>query len=627
MGRFSKGGYVERVLKVDLTRRETEVVSLDEALIEKYMGGEGLASRLLYDMVPPETDALGPENPILIFTGPLTGTRAPGGNLTAVVSVSPVTGGIGGSESQGFFGAELKLAGYDGIIVTGSSEAPVLLVVTGEKVEIRGADDLWGLDTYETEEAVIKVMGDPRIRVMRIGQAGENLSSMACVVFDNGNVAGRFGLGAVMGSKKLKGIAVRGKGKVPLFCEEEFGKVRKEWSKMVSDFMFNEILTPYSTAGFLPYFAGLGDSPVKNWQEAPESWEGLNRLTGQYMHETMEMKDFVSCHSCPLGGHRKRVTIKEGPFSGSYFTEPEYETIQALAANSLNSDPAFAVKAGDVCNRYGLDSISTGSVIAFAIECFEKGLITREDTDGIELRFGDGNSKAILEMIDKIARGEGFGKVLMNDVKKASEIIGKGSEDFAMHSGNMSMYMHDPRAGFGAGLGFAVSNVSGDGSAVVGLEWGGIDPELGFPSPLDRHSADRRALATIKEQDKQLVFDSIGLCHFICTGVPFVLVLKEFWMATGWDINIFEAMTIGERIANIRRAFNVRQGISKGDDRLPKRLLNEPLSSGEAGGQVVPLEEMLEEYYQLRGWDRESGRPLESTLKRLGLDDVSDDLW
>lgn len=627
MGRFAKGGYVKKVLKVDLTRRETEVIPLDEKLVEKYIGGEGLASRLLYDMVSPELDALGPENPILVFTGPLTGTRAPGGNLTAIVSVSPLTGGIGGSESQGFFGAELKLAGYDGIVVTGSSEVPVLLMVTGEKVEIRDADHLWGLDTYETEEALIKETGDSRIRVMRIGQAGENLSSMACIMFDNGNVAGRFGLGAVMGSKKLKGIAVRAKGKLPLFCEEEFGKVRKEWSKMVSDFMFNEILTPYSTAGFLPYFAELGDSPVKNWQVDPESWEGLNRLTGQHMHEVMEMKDFVSCHSCPLGGHRKSVTIKEGPFSGSYYTEPEYETIQALAANCLNSDPAFAVKAGDVCNRYGLDSISTGSVIAFAIECFEKGLINKDDTDGIELRFGDGNSKAILDLIDKIARGEGFGKVLMNDVKKAAEIIGKGSEDFAMHSGNMSMYMHDPRAGFGAGLGFAVSGVSGDGSAVVGLEWGGIDPELGFPSPLEKHSANRRALAVIKEQDKQLVFDSIGLCHFICTGVPFALVIKAFWMATGWDINIFEAMTIGERIANIRRAFNIRQGVSKGDDQLPKRLLKEPLSSGEAQGQVVPLEEMLEEYYQLRGWDRESGRPSESTLRRLGLDDVAEDLW
>ena len=627
MSKFTKGGYTGRVIKVDLTNRKLETISLDEEMIALYMGGEGIGSRLLYEMVPPGIDAFHPDNPILIFTGPLTGTRAPGGNLNAVVSKSPVTGGIGGTESQGFFGTELKLAGYDGIIVIGASQTPVLLMVTKNRVEIQDAENLWGLDTYETEEAIIKETGDSRIRVMRIGQAGENLSAMACIMYDHGNVSGRYGLGAVMGSKKLKGIAVKGKGRLPLYNQKEFNSVKKQWEGMVKGFIFDQILTPYSTAGYLDHWIPLGDPPIKNWAEDPASWEGLKKLTGQYMHKTMELKDFASCHSCPFGGHRKRVTVKEGPYAGSYYVEPEYESIQALAAMSLNSDPAFAVKASDLCNRYGLDSISTGSTIAFAIECFEKGLITKEDTDGIELRFGDGNSQAILTMIEKIARGEGFGKVLMNDVKKAADIIGKGSEDFAMHSGNMSLYMHDPRAGFGSGLGHAVSTVSGDGAASVGLQWGGIDPELGFPMPLDRHSVDRQAFATVTQQNKQMVFDSIGLCHFVCTGAPFALILKELWMATGWDLNIFEALTIGDRIVNIRRAFNVRHGVSKGDDQLPKRLIHESHSSGGAKDKTVPLESMLEEYYLLRGWDRKTGKPVKNTLERLGLDDVARDLW
>jgi len=628
MGKFTKGGYTGKVLMVDLTGRKLEVSSLDDGMIEKYMGGEGLGSRLLYETAPRGVDVFSPENPIFFFTGPLTGTRAPGGNLNAVVSKSPVTGGIGGSESQGFFGSELKFAGYDGIIVRGASETPVFLLVTNEKAEIRDANDIWGLDAYETEEAIIKKTGgDSRMRVLRIGQAGENLSAMACVIHDNGNVAGRFGLGAVMGSKKLKGIAVRGKAKLPLYQREEFEKVREQWTNMVKGFIFDEILTPYSTPGFLPHWIPFGDPPIKNWSQEPGSWGGLKKLTGQHMHEIMEMKKFVSCHSCPFGGHRKRVTIKEGPYAGSYFVEPEYESVQSLAAMSLNSDPTFAVKASDLCNRYGLDTISTGTTIAFAIECFEKGLITKEDTDGIALRFGDNNSEAILKLIEKIARGEGFGKVLMNDVKRAADIIGKRSEDFAMHSGNMSLYMHDPRAGYGAGLGYAVSHGSGDGAAVLGLQWGGIDPELGFPAPLNRLSADRQGFAVVTQQDKQMIFDSIGLCHFCCTGAPFALILKTLWMATGWDLAVNEAMTIGERIVNLRRAFNVREGICEGDERLPKRLTQEAHRSGGAKGKTVPLEQMLEEYYHLRGWDRKSGRPSKETLNRLGLDDVAKDLW
>jgi len=627
MGKFIKGAYAGKVLRVDLTGRKVETILLDDGLVEKYMGGEGLGSRLLYEMAPPGVDPLEPENPIFFFTGPLTGTRAPGGNLNAIVSKSPVTGGIGGSESQGFFGSELKFLGYDGIIVTGASETPVLLMVTEGNVEIQDAEKIWGLDAYETEEAIMKETGDSRMKILRIGQGGENLSAMACIIHDNGNVAGRFGLGAVMGSKKLKGIAVRGKGNVPLYNKAEFEEVRKQWSGMVKGFIFDEVLTPFGTAGFVPHWIPLGDPPIKNWSEDPGSWEGLNKLTGQHMHEVMEMKNFVSCHSCPFGGHRKRVTIKEGPYAGAYAVDPEYESIQALAAMSMNSDPAFAVKASDVCNRYGLDTISTGTTIAFAVECFEKGLITKNDTDGLELRFGDGNSEEILTLIGKIAKGEGFGKVLMNDVKKAADIIGKGSEDFAMHVGNMSMYMHDPRSGFGSGLGYAVSGGAGDGAATLGLQWGGIDPELGFPQPLNRHSADMQAFGVRTQQDKQMIFDSIGLCHFVCTGVPFALILKSLWMASGWDLAVHEAVNIGERIVNLRRAYNVREGVCKGDDCLPRRLTQEAHSSGGAKGKTVPLDSMLDEYYRLRGWDRKSGKPSRDTLKRLGLDDVLKDLW
>ncbi len=613
-----KGGYIQKLLSVDLTKRDFGVEYLSEEDISYYIGGSALGSRILYNEAPRGINPLEPLNPLIFLTGPLTGTGAPGCCLYSVISKSPLTSGLGESDSQGFFGSELKFSGYDGIIVKGKSDKPVYIWINRGKPELRNAEHLWGKDTYETEDIIRKELEDPKIKVSCIGQAGENLSFMASIMNDKGHAAARGGLGAVMGSKLLKAVAVRGNNKVEIADSSSFKRFQREWRLKNKSSQMAQIISEYGTAGLIAVFNELGDLPVKNFSEG--NFSHVERLSGQYMKKITRMKS-VSCYSCHLS-HNSKIEIDKGLYKGIYEAEPEYEGCDSLGANCLIDDITAIIKGNDLCNRYGLDIISVGGVIAFAMECYERGIITKSDTDGIELNFG--NKEGMLKMIDKIAKKEGFGEVLADDVRTAANRIGKGSIDFAVHSDGMTIYMHDPRAGIGAGLAYAVTTGTDDVGGIFTLEWGGIDPELGYEASIDRFSTEDQALAVIKTQNKHIIIDAMGCCLFATMEVPLNIILKTFSAVTGIDIGLEEALKVGDRVVNLRRVFNIMNGIIPDDnDVLPKRLTHEAKSYGGAKDKVIDLKPMLEEYYELREWDK--GVPKIELLKSLGLYDIAQD--
>ncbi|MEO0278566.1 MAG: aldehyde ferredoxin oxidoreductase family protein [candidate division WOR-3 bacterium] len=612
----------EVFLRVDLSTGNIAKQKLSQEIYKKFLGGSTLGSKIVYDLLPNpgSVDAYDPANPLVFAAGLLTGTGAPGCCLYGVNAKSPQTGGIGESESGGHFGAELKFSGYDGIIITGRAEKPVYLYVHDEEAELHDASHLWGKDTHETEEILKKELGDPQIRVACIGQAGENLVRFACITNEKIHVAGKGGMGAVMGSKKLKAIAVRGTKGVKIANPQEFETLCEKWRIMNMAAPSPRTISEYGTAGEIELFDFLGDMPIKNW--ALGTWEGIEKLTGQYLASIADrIPD--TCFGCTLK-HRYHVVIREGSYKGEYQGNPEYELCASLGSLCLIDDIGAVVKAAELCDKYGMDGIACGNVIAFAMECYEKGIITKEDTGGIELKWGD--PEVLLSMIEKIAKREGFGNILAEDVKIAAEKIGRGSAEFAIHVKGMAPQMHDPRSGVSRGLGDAVATGMDDGNI---SEWGGPDPELGFMKPLDRFSPIGKAEYVIKRQARWIWLDGIGACNFATMGVPLRLQAQVLSAATGWQppMSVEDILKIGDRVTNLRRCFGIKSGWTPADDTLPERFLEEPKTSGGAKGITVPLKPMLEEYYKLRKWDPVTGKPLKEVLEELGLEDIAREMW
>lgn len=608
-------------LRVDLSNKKITTQNFSHEVYKKFLGGSSLGSKIVYDELPDpaSVDAIDPKNPLVYAAGVLTGTGAPGCCLYGICTKSPKTNGIAESESAGHFGAELKFTGYDGIIFTGKSEKPVYLYLNDEKAELRDASHLWGRDAHETEDIIKEEIGDPQVCVSSIGIAGERLVRFACIVNERIHVAAKGGVGAVMGSKNLKAVAVRGTKGVKIAKPQEFEKLCKEWRERNMAIPSPRTISEYGTAGEIELFYSLGDMPIKNWSLG--EWEGAEKLTGQYL-AAIGSRIPDSCFGCSLK-HRYHIIIKDGPYKGEYAGNPEYELCASLGSLCLIDDIAVVVKAAELCDKYGMDGIACGNVIAFAMECYEKGIISKEDTDGIELKWGE--PEAFLTMIEKIAKREGFGNILAEGVKRAAEKIGKGAQDFAVHVKGVSPQMHDPRSGVSRGLGDAIATGMDDGNI---SEWGGPDPELGYMRPLDRFAAKNKAEYVIKRQARWIWLDGIGGCNFATMGVSFKLQAQTLSAATGWEppMTVEDIIKIGDRITNLRRCFGIKSGWTPADDTLPKRL-QEPVPNGGAKGVVVPLKPMLEEYYKLRRWDPQTGKPSREVLEELGLENVARDMW
>ncbi len=612
-------GYSGRLLTIDLTSREIAKEDLNLRIAREFIGGEGIASTILFEQVGPETDPLGPDNTLIFMTGAFVATNIPCGIKTTVVSKSPLTGIYGESVFSAPLGIDLKNSGYDGIIIKGKAKDPVYIWINDDQVEIREAQHLWSEETFETVNKLRKELRDATISVVTIGPAGERLVRLASIIADDSRAAGRCGLGAVMGSKNLKAIASKGTGKIPVSNPTRLNELRKE--AVTTALPNTKALRDNGTASGLITFEQNGNLPIRNWTRG--SFPEADKITGTTMTQRILTAPYP-CKTCPIACGRK-VKVESGPYAmeGS---GPEYESMAALGSLCYNSNLESIAKANDLCNRLGIDTISTGQAIAFAMECYEKGLIT--ETGGVDLTWG--NPDAIVRICELIGTKEGLGEVLGEGVLMAAKKIGKGSEKFAIHVKGLEFPEHNPRKFKSMGVAYATSNVGANhnrGSPML-VERNLLSPELPWKEPVDGFIAKDKGRMTKVYQDICCAVDSLGICKFmVFWGKLPLRILVEYYNAiTGWDITFEDLMKAGERIWNLQRAFNIRMGTSRKDDTLPDRFLKESVNEGPAKGQIVELETMLAEFYNERGLDQ-NGKPSKDKLLELGLDWVAEKLY
>lgn len=620
--------YAGKILKIDLTTRQTSVRLVRAAEVEAFLLGSGLAAKIYYEefrpLLDPQLDVFDPRNPLIVMNGLLSGTFAPTGCRSSWCGRSPLTGIWNEANLGGHWGAELRFAGWDGIIITGRSLRPTYLWINGDGgegtplVEFRDAGHVWGLDQFETHAALLAET-DPKARCASIGQAGENLVKLAGVATGgqpHTRMAARGGMGALLGSKNLKAIVVRGQTKPEYADPKGFHAAVKESNRYIMSHGPAEALHLVGTAGGHPTTDKFGDNAILNWRGG--NWlDGTIKTSGKAIAETIFAKH-TFCHACPIGCG-KAVQIKDGPYAGVAGEGPEYETLCGFGSN-LQCDDLNAITAmNDLCNRYTLDTISTSGVLAFAFECYEKGLLTAADTGGIELKWGD--AAAILAMIRQIARREYVGDLLAEGVRFAARRIGGGAEAFAIHVKGMELPYHDPRGFVSMAANYATANRGACHLEAisywrgVGLEWPGW--QAGDPQGWVEHKRFDSAIGAetaIAFQDYMSVYNPGGLCKFITKGSFTPAQTAElFNQALGWQWTAADLLDTGARIFNYKRLINVALGIRRPDDVLPRRLTHEPRPTGTAAGVLPDMDRMLPRYYALRGWDAD-GVPTEQTL-------------
>ncbi|MEM0448077.1 MAG: aldehyde ferredoxin oxidoreductase family protein [Thermoplasmata archaeon] len=597
------GGYVGKVLRVNLSTEKIAVEDLNLDWARKYIGGRGLATKYYIETTKnPKIDPLDEKNALIFATGPLTGTPAPSASRYMVVTKGFLNGAIASSNSGGFFGPELKFAGFDMVIIEGKAKSPKYLYINNGKAEIRDAKHLWGKDTHETTDMLKNELKDEKLEVACIGPAGENLVRFAAVINDKHRAAGRTGVGAVMGSKKLKAIAVRGSGKVTIAKKDEFTNILKDKLKKIKENpVTSQGLPTYGTAVLVNIINSQGLYPTKNFQYG--QWEHANELSGESMAEKYLIKN-KACFACPIACGR--VTKLDNLDSEG----PEYESLWSMSANLDISNFEKIIEANYYCDKYGIDTISYGGTLAAAMELYEKGLINKKELDGIELKWG--NSDALVKFPELIAHRTGFGNKLAEGSYRLAESY--GHPEISMTAKGQELPAYDPRGAYGHALEYATSNRGG--CHVRGYM---ISPEiLGIPEKLDPLKVEGKGAYTKMFQDLTAVIDSSGLCLF----TSFALGADDYKdllnVVTGFDYSVEEMMLAGERIWNLERVYDLQAGFSGKDDTLPPRLLKEPMPYGPNKGSVVPLDKLLKEYYMERGWD-EKGVPSQEKLKSLKL--------
>jgi aldehyde:ferredoxin oxidoreductase len=609
-------GYMGKLLRVDLTNRTLRDEPLNPDIARDFIGGSGYAARIIHDEVPGGADPLGPDNKLVFMTGPATATSLPTTARYEVCTKSPLTNMWLDASSSGWWAREFKLAGYDGIVVEGAADAPVYLWINDGKAELRDASALWGLDSDQTQEAIQTELGDPKIKVACIGPAGEKQVLLACIMNDEQRAAGRGGAGAVMGSKKLKAIAVRGTGKVPVADEARLRAISKELRERLAHHPVISQFTPYGTDFLLEHGWVSGDVPNKNWGKG--LWQhGCEVLNGRVMAETI-LKQHPGCQGCFIRCARW-VKIEEGPYAMEG-PGPEYETVAAFGTMLMNDDLAAVCWANDLANRYGVDTISTGSAIAFAMEAFEKGIISAEQA-GCDLTWG--NADAIMEMIAQIGEARGLGAILGKGVKRAAAELGQGTEDFAVHVKGMEVPYHDPRAYFSMATTYATGPRGAchmHGASFV-MEQGAPRPDTGVPPEVDRFDNEGKGILAKLAQDKYSITGSMVICVMLSDGMIFADMAGILEALTGDPWTPEKVAQTGERITNLQRVFSMKCGITGADDKLPKRLLEGP-DEGSHAGKVPDMSVLIPDYYRERGWDA-GGRPTAEKLEDLGLTEIA----
>ncbi|CAB1065954.1 Tungsten-containing aldehyde:ferredoxin oxidoreductase (EC [Olavius sp. associated proteobacterium Delta 1] len=617
------GGYAGKIAFVDLTRGEIQTETLDQDLARQYIGGQGLGARILFERQKKGIDPLGPENILGFTTGPLTGTKTPTGGRYMAVCKSPLTGGWGDANSGGFFGSELKAAGWDAVFVSGMAPSPQYLMVTDDKIELKDAAQLWGKDTVETETAIQDAADDKKIRIACIGPASEKLSLISGIINDRGRAAARSGVGAVMGSKKLKAVAVRGTGRAVIADAETLQRLRKEFiGEMREMGGFAELLMNHGTCGLTAGLVASGATPVKNWQMTGEqSFPNLAEIADAdaiIQHQTRK----YGCANCPIAcGGIFNVTSGKYPVGETH--KPEYETIGAFGTMCMCDDFETIIKLNEMCNRSGLDTISAGTALAFAMECFENGVISESDMDGISLQWGNG--EAMIAMVEKMIVRQGFGDILADGVKIAAQKIGGAAAKFAMHVGGQEPGLHNALFLPSRGTGYVCDPTPGRHTAAAMARIDG-GPGAYAPYPelqieeFERYTYTGKGPMSATASSYLQTGASAGLCIMplmFFGNFPFV----DFFNAvTGWGLSMADVLTTGARIQTLRQCFNVREGLQPSDIKLPGRMAGRPpQEEGPVAGVTLDVDNLAREYRQAMGWDPDSGRAENSTLEKLGL--------
>lgn len=617
-------GYTGKLLRVNLTEKKFRVEEIPVETFKEFIGGRGLVAKYIYNEIKPKTDPLGEENKIFFATGPLTGTSMPSSGRFCVGSLSPLTGIYIRSICGGAWGAFLKFAGYDMLILEGISQNWCYLSITSNGVEFRRADSIVGRLTEEAEKAIRDDLGNPKAKVCVIGPSGEKLVRIAGIQTDRRSAA-RGGIGCVLGSKKVKGIAVFGQNRPKLYDEERFNTLMKEHIRKNREGHYYHHFHPLGTTGGVGLTYTLGVHPVKNFRKGV--FEGIENLLPEAIYNKKFKVRDSGCWNCYMRCGSV-FEVPEGPFKGVDYENPEYETMWSFGANCLNSDFSAILAANKICDDFGLDTISAGVGIAFLMECFEKGYITSEDLNGVELKWGD--PIAMVKVLRQIANRESRAAnwIAEGGVRYASEMIGKDSSDFAMHAKGLELAAYDPRGLQAHGLGYATSNIGG--SHQIGYS---VQELFGFPERIDRFSPYDKGRHTIWSNRYIMIFDCAVACGFpnafTESRLDFQTFIEWLQLATGLK-DAFkdpEGMNrIYDRIYNLERAFNLRMGMTCQSDTLPARVLKEPIEDGPSSGHLWHKEELIKDYYQARGWDLNTGVPLRSTLEALDLSDVADDL-
>jgi aldehyde:ferredoxin oxidoreductase len=621
------GGYAGRILRADLNRGDFRVEPLPTEWVHEYIGGDGFAARILYDEVPAKTDPLGEKNKLILATGPVTGTLWPMSGRTVFVSKAALTGIWGESHVGGFIGPELKYAGYDALVIEGRAEKPVYVSIHDQDLEIFNASDLWGLKTDEVSAAIRRKHNDPDVQVAAIGPAGERCVRFASIIVNNARAAGRTGMGAVLGSKNVKAIAVRGHQGIEVSDHEQYVGLAKDAHERVRQNPQAQQMHKYGTWVLTAVKQTIGELPTYNHRTGVFS--GWEKLSGDYIRPRYTIGD-RACFGCSLGC-KKVNYVREGPYAGTLEEGPEYEGLMAFGSLLGIADFPTALRANQICNRFGIDMISAGSCIAFATEAFENGMIDSKMTGGIDLEWG--NSEQALRLLEMIGNRTGFGDLLAEGSREASRRIGRGSDQFAIHVKGLEVSGQDGRTHRSIGLSHATAARGADhlrslvtvdqlGYQEVAAKRWGRDK---LPEIVDPYTEKYKAAAVVETENTYCIRDALIVCWYSVSWPPI------FWMEDfaqmlpaltgvsqfGERKNLIE---IAERQVTLKRLFNAREGISRKDDTLPKRFTIDPMPEGPGKGQRVNLEPMLNDYYRLRGWDETTGLPTQETVRRLTLE-------
>ncbi|NLH88648.1 MAG: aldehyde ferredoxin oxidoreductase family protein [Firmicutes bacterium] len=619
-------GYCGKILHADLTHHRFSIEEPDEAFYRLYIGGSCLGSYYLLRKMPAGVDALDPSNVLVFAVSPTTGAPVSGTSRFNVTAKSPLTGAIGDSQAGGFWGTELKNAGFDAIVITGRSPAPVYLWIHDGKFELRDASNAWGKITGEAQAIIREELGDPKARIALIGPAGENLARFACITNELKHYNGRTGMGAVMGSKNLKAIAVRGTNPPQFADKEKITQMARSGAKRSREHPVAKTLREYGTAAVVAGNQAMGGLPTRNWTSG--TFEHADSISGAAMTETILQKN-EACWACAI--RCKRVVEAKEPYEvDPAYGGPEYESIGALGSYLAIGDLVAVSKATELCNKYGLDTISTGGTLAFAMECFENNIITLEDTDGIELNFG--NADAALKMIVRIAERKGIGDILAEGSERAAAHFGKGADKYSICCKGQEFPAHMPRVKASLALAYACNPFGADHQssqhdpAISALPFDEDMATLGFrvPVPSDSLGFEKVRLWAYTQQLFSAL-DTLELCQF-CFGPGLLYGVSDLVelvnAATGWSTTLWELMQVGERRINLMRMFNTREGFTSDDDGLPDRIF-ERLQGGHTEGNRIDrgeFEEARRQYYEMMGWCPRTGIPTELKLKELALE-------